>query len=55
MLFTPDGAGFAERLAQVRDRAEREVARRRADGHTADDATTTAADESDMSATEGAR
>jgi len=31
ILFTPDHAGFSERLAQVRDRAEHEVARRRAD------------------------
>ena len=44
ILFTPDRAGFSERLAQVRDRAEHEVARRRADADPADpdaiDATT---------------
>ncbi len=28
ILFTPDHAGFTERLAQVRERAEREMARR---------------------------
>ncbi len=36
ILFTPDHAGFSERLAQVRDRAEHEVARRRADADPAD-------------------
>lgn len=55
ILFTPDHAGFSERLAQVRDRAEREVARRRADADPADGAITTAADETDPSASGGAR
>lgn len=52
ILFTPDRAGFSERLAQVRDRAENEVARRRAD---ADDGGPTVADAIEKSATEGAR
>lgn len=55
ILFTPDHAGFSERLAQVRDRAEREVARRRADADPADGAITTAADETDPSTSGGAR
>lgn len=55
ILFTPDHAGFSERLAQVRDRAEREVARRRADADPADGAITTAADETDASTSGGAR
>ncbi|MEO6208062.1 MAG: hypothetical protein ABIP77_08935 [Candidatus Limnocylindrales bacterium] len=44
ILFTPDHAGFAERLAQVRDRAEHEVARRRTDDRAEDDAIATASD-----------
>lgn len=52
ILFTPDRAGFSERLAQVRDRAQHEVARRRAD---ADDGGPTVADAIEKSAAEGAR
>lgn len=55
ILFTPDQAGFSERLAQVRDRAVREVARHRADADPADGAITTAADETDPSTSGGAR
>ncbi len=42
ILFTPDHAGFSERLAQIRDRAEREVANRRA-GDAADPSASEAA------------
>ena len=54
ILFTPDRAGFSERLAQVRDRAQHEVARRRADADV-DDGGPTVADAIEKSATEGAR
>ena len=61
IAFTPDHAGFSERLAQVRDRAEREVADRRAgagadpDHADAGHGAAPVADATEKSATEGAR